>query len=76
MPILLKVLGIKNMLVLDDGRLERMLIANKCRVEKTKKNLELMYTFRTFNPDIMEMYDVNNVTLQDALRSWFVMLVE
>lgn len=52
--------------ILDDFRLERMLVSNKFRIEKTKRQLEDLYTFRSIYPEMMVFFDVEGTPFLDA----------
>lgn len=46
-----------------------MLIKNKCRVEKTKKQLENLYTIRTIHPEILAYYNIDGDEFKESLEA-------
>lgn len=45
-----------------------MLISNKFRVEKTKNQLENLYTFRSNQPEIMQYFDLDGEGIKSAIQ--------
>lgn len=54
--------------MLDEERLERILISNKFRLEQTKKKLENLYTFKNMYLDAVVFYDVLGEMYHKALK--------
>lgn len=57
---------------IDEGRLERILLKNKCRIEQTKRKLENFYTMKVLWPEVFEYYNMES----DMLRQVFNALLK
>jgi len=55
--------------VSDDGRLERWLIRCKNSTEEVKKSLDMYYTLRTNEPEVMTGWDTKGDWCKSAMRN-------